>query len=145
MHSKQIAMIERLLIIFFHIIIVNGYGHVRVVILGVRRLKGGRNERAGTPAHYIGRELGVLDIFSKYSLKIPRIYLNMLEYIRIYSIFPCRAGAEVLRARRASRQSRRASRRTNNPGHSIMSHCNQAVSVLFECFSKKKLCYIDFR
>jgi hypothetical protein len=28
--------------------------------------------------------LGVLDIFSKYSLKIPQIYSNMLEYARIY-------------------------------------------------------------
>jgi hypothetical protein len=30
--------------------------------------------RAGMPAHYIGREPGVLDIFSKYSLKILPIY-----------------------------------------------------------------------
>jgi hypothetical protein len=43
------------------------------------------------PAHYAGRELDVLDIFSKYSLKIPRIY----------SIFSCRAGVEVLWARQA--------------------------------------------
>jgi hypothetical protein len=28
----------------------------------------------------------------------------MLEYTRIYSIFPCQAGAEVLRARRAGAQ-----------------------------------------
>jgi hypothetical protein len=46
------------------------------------------------PAHYARREPGVLDIFSEYSLKIPRIY----------SIFPCWAGVEVLRARRASAQ-----------------------------------------
>jgi hypothetical protein len=31
------------------------------------------------PAHYTGRELGVLDIFSEYSLKIPQIYLNILD------------------------------------------------------------------
>jgi hypothetical protein len=37
------------------------------------------------PVHYTRREPGVLDIFSEYSLKIPRIYSNMLEYIRIYS------------------------------------------------------------
>jgi hypothetical protein len=62
--------------------------------------------------------MGVLDIFSEYSLKIPQIYSNVLKYTRmcsnilecaqiysnvlkytrIYSIFPCRAGAEVLRA-----------------------------------------------
>jgi hypothetical protein len=37
-------------------------------------------ERAGVPAHYTGHEPGVLDIFSEYSLKIPQICLNMLEY-----------------------------------------------------------------
>jgi hypothetical protein len=37
------------------------------------------------PAHYIGREPGVLDIFFEFSLKIPRIYSNMLEYARICS------------------------------------------------------------
>jgi hypothetical protein len=99
----------------------------RVVILGVRRLTGRRNGRAGVPAHYTGRkpsvpihyskhEPSVLDIFSEYSLKIPQIYLNMLEYTRIYSIFPCRAGAEVLRARQASgRAGGRAGRCTDNP------------------------------
>jgi hypothetical protein len=69
----------------------------RVVILGIQRLTG---ERAGVPAHYIGREPGVLDIFSEYSLKIPRIYL----------ISPCRASVEVLWVRRAGR-------RTDNPDH----------------------------
>jgi hypothetical protein len=54
--------------------------------------------RAGMPAHYVGHKPGILDIFSKYSLKITRICLNMLEYTRI---FPCRAGTEVYRARRA--------------------------------------------
>jgi hypothetical protein len=53
---------------------------------------------AGVPAHYVGCELSILDIFSKYSFKIPQIY----------SIFPCWAGVEVLRARRAGG-------RTNNP------------------------------
>jgi hypothetical protein len=37
------------------------------------------------PAHYTGCKLGVLDIFSEYSLKIRRINSNMLEYARIYS------------------------------------------------------------
>jgi hypothetical protein len=40
----------------------------RVVILGVQRLTG---KRAGGLAHYVECKLGVLDIFSKYSLKIP--------------------------------------------------------------------------
>jgi hypothetical protein len=40
----------------------------RVVILAVRRFTGGR---AGVLAHYTRRELGVLDIFFEYSLKIP--------------------------------------------------------------------------
>jgi hypothetical protein len=30
-------------------------------------------------ADYTGREPGVLDIFSEYSLKIPRIYSNILD------------------------------------------------------------------
>jgi hypothetical protein len=37
------------------------------------------------PAHYTGPKPSVLDIFSTYSLKIPQIYSNMLEYTRIYS------------------------------------------------------------
>jgi hypothetical protein len=36
-------------------------------------------KRAGMPAHYIGHKPGILDIFSKYSLKIPRIYSNILD------------------------------------------------------------------
>jgi hypothetical protein len=31
------------------------------------------------PTHYTRREPGVLDIYSKYSLKIPRIYSNILN------------------------------------------------------------------
>jgi hypothetical protein len=42
--------------------------------------------RAGGPAHYARREPGVLDIFSEYSLKIPRIYPNMLEYTRYFLV-----------------------------------------------------------
>jgi hypothetical protein len=53
--------------------------------LDVRRLIGGRSERAGGLAHYVRRELGVLDIFFEYSLKVPQIHSNMLEYTRIYS------------------------------------------------------------
>jgi hypothetical protein len=37
---------------------------------------GGRNGRANVPAYYAGC---VLDIFSEYSLKIPRIYSNILD------------------------------------------------------------------
>jgi hypothetical protein len=76
---------------------------------------GERNGRAGgrvgMPAHYAGRKPRVLDIFSEYSLKIPRIYSNVLEYTQIYSIFPCRAGVEVLQARRAGGRAVRASGR----------------------------------
>jgi hypothetical protein len=43
----------------------------KVVILGVRRLTGKRNGRAGMPIHYAGRKPSVLNIFSKYSLKMP--------------------------------------------------------------------------
>jgi hypothetical protein len=53
---------------------------IRVVILSVWRLTG---ERAGMPVYYTRPELGVLDIFSKYSLKIPRIYSNILEYFLV--------------------------------------------------------------
>jgi hypothetical protein len=83
----------------------------RVVILGVRRLTCRRSRRAGgqagSLAHYAGRGPGVLDILSKYSLKIPQIYSNMLKYTRIYSnilgytrIFPCQASAKVYQAKR---------------------------------------------
>jgi hypothetical protein len=41
--------------------------------------------RACMPTHYTGRKPGILDILSEYSLKIPRIYLNMLKYTQIYS------------------------------------------------------------
>jgi hypothetical protein len=102
----------------------------RVVILGIRRLTGERSKRARGLAHYTGRELGVLDIFSEYSLKIPRIYLNMLKYSRIYSnileytqIFPCRAGAEVYQARQAGR-------RTDNPVfESILVYLNIYLNI----------------
>jgi hypothetical protein len=80
------------------------HGADRVVIPGIWRLMG---ERVGGLVRYSGRESGVLDIFSKYSLKIPQIYSNILEYTRI---FPCRAGVEVYRARRASGWSGRAQR-----------------------------------
>jgi hypothetical protein len=68
----------------------------RVVILGVRRLTGGR---ADVLAHYARYKPGVLNIISEYSIKIPQIYSNMLKYTRIYSIFPCWVGTEVYRVR----------------------------------------------
>ena len=37
------------------------------------------NRQAGVPAHYIGHELGIMDIFIEYSLKIPQIYSNILD------------------------------------------------------------------
>jgi hypothetical protein len=52
----------------------------RIVILGVWRLTSGQ---AGGLAYYTGHKLGILYIFSEYSLKIPWIYSNMLEYTRI--------------------------------------------------------------
>jgi hypothetical protein len=58
----------------------------KVVILSVRRLTG---RRVGSLVHYARRELGELDIFSKYFLKYlecTRICSNILEYTRI---FPC--------------------------------------------------------
>lgn len=64
----------------------------RVVILGVWK------QQAGGLAHYARHKLGLLDIFSK------------------YSIFPCWVGAEVYQARRAGKRFGRAGRRTNNHG-----------------------------
>jgi hypothetical protein len=58
------------------------YKYIKVVILGVWRLTG---EQAGGLAYYPRRKPGALDIFSKYSLKISRVYSNMLEYTQIYS------------------------------------------------------------
>jgi hypothetical protein len=49
---------------------------------------------AGGPVHRVWYEPDILDIFSACSLKIPRIYLNMLEYTQI---FPYRAGVKVYR------------------------------------------------
>jgi hypothetical protein len=55
----------------------------------------GRPSRAGGPVHYIRYKPDIPDIFSKYSLKIPQIYSNMLEYTQI---FPCWANVDVYRA-----------------------------------------------
>jgi hypothetical protein len=48
----------------------------------------------GGPVYYIRYEPDILDIFSEYSLKIPRIYSNILKYTRI---FPCWVGVKVYR------------------------------------------------
>lgn len=48
--------------------------------------------KAGGPVHYIWYELDILDIFSKYTLKITQIYLNMLKYTQK---FPCGVGIKV--------------------------------------------------
>jgi hypothetical protein len=45
------------------------------------------NGLVGGLAHYARRKLGILDIFSKYLKKIPRIYSNKLKYAQIYSNF----------------------------------------------------------
>jgi hypothetical protein len=84
----------------------------RVVILGVWRLTGGR---AGVPAHNARRKSAVLYIFFEYSLKIPKIYSNILKYAWTYSIFPCRVGTEVYRTRQVGRRSGWAGGRTDNP------------------------------
>jgi hypothetical protein len=72
-----------------------------VVILGVRRLTGGR---AGGLTHYAGHEPGILNIFSKYSLKNTS---NILGYARIYSNISLSRGRKGL--------SGEASGRTDNP------------------------------
>jgi hypothetical protein len=68
------------------------------------------------PVHYAGREPGVLDIFFEYSLKIPRIYSNMLEYTQIYSNISLLGGRRGLPGE-AGGWSRRAGRRIDNLGH----------------------------
>jgi hypothetical protein len=40
----------------------------------------------GVPAYYVRHKLGILDIFSEYSLKLPRICSNILEYTRYFLI-----------------------------------------------------------
>jgi hypothetical protein len=52
----------------------------KVVILGIQRLLGGPNRRAGGLVHYVWYKPNILDIFSEYNLKIPRVYSNMLKY-----------------------------------------------------------------
>jgi hypothetical protein len=42
--------------------------------------------QAGVPVYYTGCKPGILGIFSEYSLKIPRIYSNMIEYLNILNI-----------------------------------------------------------
>jgi hypothetical protein len=59
------------------------WGRFRVVILGIRRFMGGR---VGVPAHYARRKPGVLDIFSEYSLKLPRTGSNILKYTRYFLV-----------------------------------------------------------
>jgi hypothetical protein len=79
--------------------------------------------QAGGPIHYIWYESNILEIFSKYSLKIPQIYSNMLKYTQICSnilkyaqiysnIFLSgrREGLSGVKGRRAVRAGRRASK-----------------------------------
>jgi hypothetical protein len=42
--------------------------------------------QAGMPIHYVGLKLGVLNIFFEYSLKLPQICSNMLEYTRYFLV-----------------------------------------------------------
>jgi hypothetical protein len=51
--------------------------------------------QASVPIHYIWHKHNILKIFSKYSLKIPQIYSNILEYTQIV---PCSTGMKVYRA-----------------------------------------------
>jgi hypothetical protein len=74
----------------------------RVVILGVQRLTGGCNRQVGgrtCPLYWA--HPGILDIFSEYFLKIPRIYSNMLEYTRYFLVG---VGVEASWARQAGEQ-----------------------------------------
>jgi hypothetical protein len=41
------------------------------------------NGQASGPVHYVLYKLDIMDIFYEYSLKIPQIYLNMLEYFLV--------------------------------------------------------------
>jgi hypothetical protein len=59
----------------------------RVVILG--RLNAWTG---GHSVHYVQYKPDILNIYSEYSLKIPRIYSNMLDYTRT---FPYQAGMKV--------------------------------------------------
>jgi hypothetical protein len=82
------------------------------------------NGRAGGLAYYARREPGVLNIFSEYSFKIPRIYSNMLEYTQIYSNISLSGGYGGLPGE-ASERSRQVGRRTNNP-NVYMNKINQS-------------------
>jgi hypothetical protein len=61
-------------------------------------------------AHYARRKPGLLDIFSEYSLKIPQIYSNMLEYTRIYSNISLSGGCGGLPGERAGKRAVQAVR-----------------------------------
>jgi hypothetical protein len=82
------------------------------------------------PAHYAGCEPGVLDIFSKYSLKLPRICSNILDI----SLSGGRGGL----LGKAGRRSRQVDRRTDNPIFSIYNW----FSICFN-FKLKRILEVD--
>jgi hypothetical protein len=55
------------------------------------------------PVHYAGREVGILDIFSEYSLKLPRMCSNILD-ISLSGEHEGLPGEEGGRSRRAHKQ-----------------------------------------
>ena len=63
--------------------------------------------QAGVPIHHTRHELGILDIFSKYSFKIPQICSNILN-------ISLSGGCGGLTSRQVGGRSGRAGRRTNN-------------------------------
>jgi hypothetical protein len=86
------------------------------------------------PAHYIGREPGVLDIFAKYSLKIPRIYSNILEYTRICSnILKYTRYFLIGRAWRSYGRAVWVGGRTNNPSQNMRSRKAIPMRVKVAC------------
>jgi hypothetical protein len=79
------------------------------------------NGWAGGLAHYARRELGILYIFSEYSLKIPRIYLNMLGYTRIYLNISLLGGHGGLLGEVGGRAGRRTNNRDYLRDHNVQS------------------------
>jgi hypothetical protein len=76
------------------------------------------------PAHYVGHEPGVLNIFFEYSLKIPWIYSNMLEHTRIYSNTSL-SGRRGGLSGEAGRRVVWAGGRIDNPRGSFERYCTQ--------------------
>jgi hypothetical protein len=61
----------------------------------------------------------------------------MLEYTQIYSIFPCQAGAEVLRARRAGAQTTLLTS-IKNIDNNYEFYIDQHYEEMVDCCKQKK-------